>query len=96
MKLRNETKEQLIEILNGMILNLYDYSCVGGLGHIVFDDYNVSDDNIDFCIDNIFENNDIEITPEERIITLNALILLKFFDEEEREAIVINVQNKEE
>jgi len=39
-----------------MIDHVYDFSEVGGNAHIVVDDFNLEDDNIDFCLQQIKKN----------------------------------------
>lgn len=39
-----------------LIGKIYEYSAVGGNAHIVVDDFNIKDENIQFCLDNLKEN----------------------------------------
>lgn len=36
-----------------LVAALYEVNCVGGAAHIVTDDWNVEDDNVQWCLDNL-------------------------------------------
>ncbi len=36
---------------------IYEFSCVGGNAHIVVDDFNIEDPNIDWCLDEALKTN---------------------------------------
>lgn len=75
-----------------LIKELYDteFGGVGRYGHIVFDDWNIDDDNIEWCIENANkggywqDENDEEGAEETRQASLTALIYFKELSEEER------------
>jgi hypothetical protein len=77
----------------GLIRELYEFDCVGGCAHIVTDDWNLEDDNIEYCLNYCkgedakerYENEDAEF-----LIGLaeTALEALKFMTEPERASAI--------
>lgn len=69
-----------------LIKELYDTDGggVGGYGHIVFDDFNIEDGNVDWCIEEAKKGKYDFIPEEGRQASLNALIYFKELSEDER------------
>lgn len=63
----------------------------GGYGHIVFDDWNLKDGNIDFCIEQAKSNSAAEISNEGRTACIEALEFFKQLSEPERAAALAMV-----
>jgi len=74
-----------VKICANLIKKVYDFDgCgCGGYAHIVFDDWNYSDGDIDFCINEIGQSRDfIDVDSEEP--TRQALLVLKSLSIDER------------
>lgn len=69
-----------------LISAVYDceYGGVGGYGHIVFDDWNIGDSNIDSCIEEASEGKYFDGEEEIKVASLEALVFFKTLTEEER------------
>jgi hypothetical protein len=65
------------------IAKVYEFSCVGGNLHIAIEDWNIEDDNLDFCAKSIRENVD-EAGPEQLDAEARCLGLLRALTEDER------------
>lgn len=65
--------EQKRKDLKALISAIYEISCVGGALHIVLDDGNLKDDNIQWCIDNSIKKCDDIV---ERVLCLECAKLL--------------------
>lgn len=66
-----------------LIEQVYEFSCVGGNLHIVLDDWNIEDNNVEFCIRAITENK-FNNTPEQLAIENECALLLRGMRMEER------------
>lgn len=64
-------KKRILELVD----IIYDYNCVGGALHIVLDDDNYEDNNIEWCINNSI--NEIKDNKERQIYLECAKLLLK-------------------
>lgn len=62
-----------VRVVVGLIEQVYDYNAAGGGAHIVLDDWNIEDDDIRWCIDNLSECS--EAGPE-RVVTMECLSAL--------------------
>lgn len=59
-----------------MIDAIYVYSCVGSNAHIVVDDWNLEDENIEYCLNTAIPENFHNATPEQlqgEIVFLTAM-----------------------
>ena len=73
-----------IEIAKRLIKELYEECPLGGYGHIVFDDYNVEDGHVDWCISEAEKGGYDFIEESGRIKSLVALIHFRTLTEDER------------
>jgi len=78
------------EVLD-LITKLYstDSGGVGGYGHIVFDDGNLEDEHIEWCIEEAKKGEYKDLSEETRLASLKALeaILLLLLSERERDQV---------
>ena len=73
-----------IEIGKKLVAELYEECPTGGYGHIVFDDYNVEDGFVDWCIEQAEKGSYDFISEEGRKLSLAALKHFKTLTEDER------------
>jgi hypothetical protein len=62
---------------------VYRHSCIGGNLHVAIDDWNLEDENLDFCASSIRENVH-EAGPEQLDAESRCLALLRALTEDER------------
>ena len=79
-------KEQIKKTAE-LIKELYDSKdgVVGGYGHIVFDDDNFQNNNIEWCIEEAKKGNYEYYSEETRLASLKALEAMLLLTEEQRE-----------
>lgn len=72
-----------------LIDKVYEHAPAGGYGHIVFDDCNIEDHCIDFCLKSL-ENNDFgdQCSEEEKEVTKKCLLMFKELTEDERHCAI--------
>ena len=72
-----------MEILRvvALIEEVYEYNAAGGGAHIVLDDWNIEDDDIQWCIDHLPEYSE---AGEERAVTMACLIAMMGLTIDER------------
>ena len=63
---------------------VYEVNPVGGNGHVAFDDFNIDDHSVDFCIADARESNLADWDDETRRVSLEALEHFKTLTHEER------------
>ena len=66
-----------------LIENVYVYHGAGGYGHIVLDDWNLEDDNVEWCLGRV-EENEWGYDKKELEVTKKCLETLLQMSEEER------------
>jgi hypothetical protein len=71
------------------INKVYELHGSGGYGHIVFDDFNVEDINLKYCMDEALKQEN-----ELATLCVDALLKLYPFSEEERNVIVRLAEEK--
>lgn len=69
-KIVNDTTRRAADAIS----SVYDFNSVGGNAHIVFDDWNIDDESIDYCLgnglrENIHEHTDAHLAIERRALT---------------------------
>jgi hypothetical protein len=67
-----------------LIADVYEFSCVGGNLHIAIDDWNLDDEDLDFCHDAIRKIDVHEAPPDQLNAEWAALIALRDLTEEGR------------
>lgn len=77
-----ETKETV-----KAIRELYGYAAAGGGAHVVTDDWNLDDEDIDFCLNNQ-DGEYLRDKPEEAKVTLKVLTLLRTMTESQRATVL--------
>lgn len=65
-----------------LVQRIYEFSCVGGNAHIVTDDWNLEDHNIDWCLNNT--ENIHEAGPEQLAAERECLLFLRGMTMDER------------
>lgn len=63
---------------------VYKHNCVGGNLHIVLDDWNIEDENIDWCINHIKTQPNDDSTPEQLKAEMKCAEYLRGLTIEER------------
>lgn len=63
---------------------VYEFNCAGGNCHIVLDDFNIDDDDIEYCLNEGLENNVHEHSPEQLAIEKECLLAFKSLSIAER------------
>lgn len=78
-----------MEEVLGLITELYstDSGGVGGYGHIVFDDGNLEDEHVKWCIQEAKKGEDIDYSEETRLASLKALEATLLLSETERHQV---------
>lgn len=79
--------------LADQIKKLYNLHTIGGHAHIVLEDYNVEDENIDFCIE-AAKKNVPHLDFEMRTLAIAILRSLKEMPYAERELFLREVSNQ--
>ena len=82
----NSKYKEVIEAIDNLY-SLYG-GAAGGYGHIVFDDDNVEDHHIVWCIEEASKGVYNDLTEEVRRASLAALRLLLEVKEEDRQAVI--------
>lgn len=67
-----------------LIRIVYEYSPVGGNCHIVFDDWNIEDSHIDWCLNEAIPENYHKASAYQRLAEEAALSLMRGLSMEER------------
>lgn len=67
-----------------LVQAIYDWSGVGGNAHVVVDDWNLDDENIDYCLNKGLEANVHEAGEEQLAVERAALLALKELTLDER------------
>lgn len=90
----SNTDPWAIDNLKHLLSVVYHYNSVGGTGHIVFDDFNVEDQHIEWCLNYCKEKNK-DYDPVSVKATEAALHLLKKeWDVDQREDAVRAAMDK--
>ncbi len=85
----SEGQDAKLETAKRLIDELYETEDggVGGYGHIVFDDNNIEDPNIDFCLEEA-KRGAYQLSDECRQASIKALEFFKTLTEEDREKVL--------
>lgn len=67
-----------------LIAAIYEFSCVGGNAHIVVDDWNLGDENIDWCLNEALKTNFHEASIKQLEAERAALTALRALTVSER------------
>ena len=79
-------KQAKLIICLELIKKVYNYSLCGGNAHIVFDDNNIENEHIDFCLD--YVNSDTESPQEQLKAEKDALEYFRALTKKERNIVV--------
>lgn len=74
---------ELTKAASRMIGKVYEYSISGGNCHIVIDDFNLENKHIDFCLEQV-KNNENKYTQKQLVIEKQLLDTLRTMSLEER------------
>lgn len=86
----NQEKIQVASLLINLVYES-EHGGAGGFGHIVFDDGNIDDGSIDFCLMYCAENvNGPRLSEECRLLSVVALEFFKTLSMEERQEVYEN------
>jgi hypothetical protein len=79
-QINNDKVKSLVEVIG----RVYDISCVGGLLHIVLDEWNLEDENVKWCLEDAIPENFHQHSEEEIAIEIECALALLSATEEER------------
>ena len=78
--------EKMVEAIRGMYK--MEGNAAGGYGHIVFDDGNIEDNNIEFCLDECEKGEDDYIPESSRLKCIEVLKMFKELSIDERIEVI--------
>jgi hypothetical protein len=83
-----EITNERVEAAAALVTKIYEYNRVGSNLHIVTDDWNLEDNNIDFCLNAARTAPYHEITPEQRAVEEECCNLLRSMTLQERASVL--------